>query len=381
MSKENTTNYKIKIANNLDDVSAYWPDGYHQETSQFSFMIFQTLPFLKAWSASYGKQLNAQVLLVEIYDQNDKPLLFIPFALFKKFGVLYLTFPDEGVADYNAPIIFHHQKQWSKQEAEDLLSSVISALPDFDILSLPKMPEFIDDEINPLFHLCKQDHKEQGHYMRLNSTWENIQKNLHRGKNTRQKQRQLQRLGVLKYVVAQNYAQAESILASLIKQKQHRFEQTYVPGFKEHPEKQIFFEEATKEFLKCGHLHLCALTLDDSIIATLWGLRQQHAYYGMMISYDAESWGKFSPGMVLHYYLLRDLYEQGVTKLDLGIGDEAWKTGLCAFSTKLRDHNAAYSLRGSIILQCIHFIEKARKTWLWRKIRPLKWVILRAIKR
>lgn len=381
MSAFKITQYIIKVFNNFEDASFLWPTGNEKKKEQPCHLIFQTLPFLKAWKASYGEKLKARILLVEIYNESAEPLLFIPLALFKKHGATYLSFPDEGVSDYNAPILFQIDKQWTAQEADGLLRSILSALPDFDILSFHKMPELVGEAVNPFFLLAKQEHKEYGHYMRLDSSWDMIEKHLHRGKNTRQKIRQLQRLGDLQYIAAQNHAQASLILDALIEQKQHRFEQTYVPGFNEHPEKQAFFERATNEFMLSGNLHLSALKLDGIIIATLWGLKQQHSYYGMMISFNAEDWGKYSPGMVLHYYLLRDLYDQGVTKLDLGIGNETWKTGLCNHSTPLRDHVAAHSVRGQFVLNCLNTLEAARNTWLWRKTRPLKWVILRSIKR
>lgn len=381
MHKEKNKIYKINIAHNFSTIHKLWPTGKQDESNVSSCLIFQSLPFLRAWQKSYGAKLNAQMIFVEIYDQNDQPLLFLPLARFKKYGAIYLSFPNQGVADYNAPIMFQSVKNWSAHEANNLLNQIITKLPPFDILDFSQMPQYIGENINPFFLLAQSAHPESGHYMQLAGSLEMIEKNLHRGKNTRQKQRQLQRLGTLKYQVAKDYNQACLYLSAMIEQKQKRFEQTHVPGFGEHPEKQDFFEKATREFLASGNLHLSALTLNDEIIATLWGVTQEQVYYGMMISFDHEKWGKYSPGMVLHYLLLRDLHKRGFLKLDLGIGDETWKTGLCEHSTILRDYIAAHSLRGRFTLFCLSMLKTARSTWLWRKVRPLKWIILRNIKR
>lgn len=381
MHKEKNKIYQINIAHDFNNINKLWPTGKQGESDVSSSLIFQSLPFLKAWQKSYGAKLNAQIFFVEIYDLDYQPLLFLPLARFKKYGAIYLSFPNQGVADYNAPIIFQSFKNWSMHEVSDLLNQIITKLPPFDILDFSQMPEYIGENINPFFLLAQSTHDESGHYMLLTDSLEMIEKNLHRGKNTRQKQRQLQRLGTLKYQVAEDYNQADLFLSAMIEQKQKRFEQTHVPGFGEHPEKQQFFEQATREFLASNNLHLSALTLNNEIIATLWGLTQKQIYYGMMISFNHGKWGKYSPGMVLHYLLLRDLHKQGFHRLDLGIGDETWKTGLCEHSTILRDYIAAHSLRGRFILSCLAILKAARATWLWQKIRPLKWIILRHFKR
>lgn len=372
--------FKIKVFSNPDQLSDLWPQGDRRDKVSVNSLIFQSRTFLQAWAKSYGNKPDCRMLLVEIYDAQGEPLIFLPLALRRQSGISTLTFTDHDVSDYNAPILFQDFNSWSKAQVLELLNALYAALPPIDIIDFQKMPQWVEGKQNPLFLIATQDHVENGHFSSLTQPWPQLEKSLHRIKNTKQRYRNLLRMGGFEFKIAQSHEERRDFIAALIAQKQRRFVETNVPGFQEHPEKQQFFEQATDYFGETQTLHLAALLMHGEIIATLWGLLDGKCYYGMMISYEADTWSKYSPGMVLHYLVMQDLHEKGFEILDLGVGDEAWKVNMCDGVRVLRNYRAPLTLKGRFALTAKLLLTGLRSTRLWQAIRPLKWKILRLFK-
>lgn len=369
--------YEIKILTHPDQLSDYWPQGVAGESSLAQSLIFQSRTFLQAWAKSYGARADCKMLFVEIYDSNGKPLIFLPLVMQKQHSVNIITFTDHDVCDYNAPILFQDFSAWSKEQVQTLIKDICNKLPPIDIINFQKMPQWIGNQLNPFFLITTQKHPESGHFSTLDQPWSQLEKKLHRIKNTKQRYRNLLRMGGFEFKIAHTNEERRAFIAALIAQKQRRFVETNVPGFHEHREKQQFFEYATDYFGQAQSLHLAALLMNGEIIATLWGLLDGKTYFGMMISHEAEHWSKYSPGMVLHYLVMQDLHKQDFTVLDLGVGDEAWKVNTCDGVRILKDYKTAITLKGHLALIAQSLLTGLRSTHVWKAIRPLKWKILR----
>ncbi|MFK4824386.1 GNAT family N-acetyltransferase [Paenochrobactrum sp. BZR 588] len=374
------TSCTIKILTHPDQLSNDWPQGIAGETSLAQSLIFQSKTFLAAWAKSYGARTDCKMLFVEVYDADNKPLIFLPFAMRQQHGINTLTFTDHDVCDYNAPVLFQDFTLWSKTQVQALLNMILAALPPVDVINLQKMPQWVGEQPNPLFLISNQTHAEAGHFSTLDQPWQKLEKSLHRIKNTKQRYRNLLRMGGFEFKIAETDDERHAFIAALIAQKQRRFVETNVPGFHEHPEKQQFFELATDDFGQAQTLHLAALLMNGEIIATLWGLLDGKTYFGMMISHEAEHWSKYSPGMVLHYLVMQNLHEQGFAVLDLGVGDEAWKVNMCDGVRLLHNYKAALTLKGRLTLMAKSLLTGLRSTRIWQAIRPLKWKLLRLVK-
>lgn len=372
--------YIIKIISAPEALSPLWPQGILNETNKAQSYIFQSKAFIRAWAKSYGARSDCQMLLVEIYKANNEPLLFLPLALSQQRGISTLTFTDHDVCDYNAPILFDDFSTWSKAQVLNLIKEICSKLPPVDIIDFQKMPQWVGNELNPLFLIASHSHAEAGHFSTLNQPWPQLEKSLHRIKNTKQRYRNLLRIGGFEFKIAESDEERRAFIAALIAQKQRRFVETNVPGFQEHPEKQQFFEQATDYFAQAKSLHLAALLMNGEIIATLWGLLDGKTYFGMMISNEAGHWSKYSPGMVLHYLVMQDLHKHGFDILDLGVGNEAWKVNMCDGVRVLHDYKTAHTLKGRLALSAQSLLTGLRSTRVWQAIRPLKWRLLRLVK-
>lgn len=371
-------NFTIDVHDRIDQVSAEWPPGGYDTEARCH--AFQTVTFLQTWQATYGVAYGAKLCLVEVRDASGRPVLMIPLMINRQRGSRVLAFTDYGVSDYNAPVLFPTSIVWTRRSAHALWQQIVARLPAVDLVLFDKMPEKVRDLANPLYLLSDEPNAESCHLTNLDQPVADIEKAVRGVRTFKRHFRGLQRLGTCEVVIAETPEQRKAILHTLLEQKQRRFEETHVPGFEQYPEKRDFFALGTETFAAIGALHLSALLVNGQILATTWGLTQGRHYYGLFLSFEAGEWGKYSPGRVLHHQLLLHLAERGYSCFDLGIGDEEWKVSVCDVHIPLKQFRKAQSLRGKLTLARMSMLERLRRTTLWQRVRPLKWIVLRRLR-
>ncbi|MGQ5717568.1 GNAT family N-acetyltransferase [Pseudochrobactrum asaccharolyticum] len=382
-----TINYDIRCFHTVAAVSSDWPVASKDAPSKLksdttpNYHIFQTTTFLKTWEKTYAPALKAELCLIEVRMKNGSPVVFLPFAVFPCKRTRILSFTDQGVADYSAPVLFDCGIEWNRTQVENLWQQILAVLPAFDFAELSNMPEKIGNLINPLFLLANTENQANSHANILTRSWDEIQQSLVRPKAIRRKLRHLHELGNCEFFIANTFQEQQQLLEFMLHEKQQRFIETHVPGFDQYPEKVHYFNEATKAFQTTGTLHISALKLNGESLACMWGLVSGPHYYGIMIASNLKKWAKYSPGHILHYLLLQHLKDEGYDCLDLGVGDEEWKVQNCDLVIPLRCITITATMRGKLYLYQKTAITYLRSTSFWQALRPLKWRFLRALQR
>lgn len=373
-----TSDFDIRVYKNTEQLSPDWPDA--DDKSDSAFFVFQAKSFLKAWEASYGRKPGVKLCLTEVRQRDGIPLLFLPLHISYLYRSRVLSFVDDGVSDYNGPIIFPAAAQLSRDAARRILEGVIAAVPPHDVIALCKMPEHVEGTANPLWQLTNLPSEASTHAISLKRPMEEIEQSIQGIRNIRKRDRALQKLDGFRFYVTQNEAERQSALQTMLRQKQRRFEETMVPGFDAHPEKRRFFEEATEQLARRDALHFSALAVGETILATMWSLVRNGHYCAMITTFEDGEWSKFSPGKVIILRLLHALKADGYTYFDLGYGDEPWKQGLRDQTLSLRDYIRPVTLQGRISLFLDRCLKWARATTLYQRLRPLKWQLLRKLR-
>ncbi len=142
-------NFDIRVFSSTEQLSANWPDA--NDRTGATFFVFQSKSFLKVWEATYGKKPGVQLCLTEVRKSDGTPLLFLPLFVTHIYGFRVLSFIDDGVSDYNAPIVFPAAAKLSHETAALILNAVTDAVPSHDTIALCKMPERIEGSANPLW--------------------------------------------------------------------------------------------------------------------------------------------------------------------------------------------------------------------------------------
>ncbi|MFQ0813849.1 cellulose biosynthesis protein CelD [Brucella anthropi] len=373
-----SSDFDIRVYGSTQQLSGDWPDADDRTGS--AFFVFQAKSFLKAWEASYGQKPGVKLCLTEVRQRDGTPLLFLPLSITRGCGSRMLSFIDDGVSDYNGPILFPAAAQLSRDMARRVLELVVAAVPSHDVIALCKMPKQIEGAANPLWSLTNLPSEASTHAISLTRPMEEIEQSLEGIKNIKKRERALQKLDGFRFHVTQTEAERQSVLQTMLRQKQRRFEETMVPGFDAHPEKRRFFEEATERLARCNALHFSTLAVGDTTLATMWSLVRNGHYCAMITTFEDGEWSRYSPGKVIILNLLHALAADGYRCFDLGYGDEPWKQGLRDRTIPLRDYIVPVTLRGRVSLLFSRSVERIRATPLYRKLRPLKWQLLRKLR-
>jgi len=373
-----TNDFDIRVYSSTEQLSTDWPDA--DDKADSAFFVFQARSFLKAWEASYGQKLGVQLCLSEVRQHDGTPLLFLPFAITRVYGSRVLSFIDEGMSDYNGPVVFPAAAQLSQNTVMRLLEAVVASVPPHDAIALRKMPERVETLANPLWQLTNLSSEASTHAISLTRPMEAIEQSIRSIRNIKKHSRALQQMEGFRFFVAHTEAERHAILEVMLRQKQRRFEETMVPGFDAHPEKQRFFEEATEQLARHNALHLSALAIGETILATMWSVVRNGHYCAMITTFENGKWSRFSPGKVLILRLLYALKTDGHMCFDLGFGDEPWKIGLRDQTTPLRDYVRPVTFQGRMSLILAHSLERIRAVSIYQKLRPLKWQLLRKLR-
>jgi CelD/BcsL family acetyltransferase involved in cellulose biosynthesis len=297
------------------------PEGAH---------VFQTRDYLETWAATIGAARGARLFFATASDVQG-PLFHLPLVIERRRGVRVLTFPDGGVADYNAPIVTPAGAALGVAAAREAWRLILQRLPPVDFVSLAKMPDSIAERANPLRHVASALDETAGHVVRLNGDWPHFAATrLHRSKDSRRKRRRLSELGDTRLVVARTTEDAAPLLAAMVAQKSRRYvARRGADGF-DRPGYRTYFSAMTERFLPHGAVHLSALMVGNAIAAAHWGLVMGGRFYCLMLSFDEQGpWAKYSPGRLLVEDMIAWCYQNGISAFDLGFGEAAWKDLLC----------------------------------------------------
>lgn len=361
------------------ELPASWPSA--SAPGEAICYIFQTREFLEAWIASFGARRRYSQFYVEVQDDLGRLAMLLPLVIETRRGVRTLTFIDQGHADYNAPVVFPQAATDLAGSALQLWERIVSLLPAFDVVRLEKMPERILGVPNPLYGLAREANGQSCHGNDLTGALADIERVLRSPKELRSKQKALEKIAPVRFVIADDADTRGRVLEALIVQKQRRFEQTRVPGFAENPDALRFLRRATDAFAKSGNLFMCALMVGDEVAAVQWGLVQGRMLYALMTSFADGPWTKFSCGRILNYRLLQWLKAEGFTYFDQGFGDEIYKLQNSDTTVPLYRLVNGRTRLGLHYLRLQALGKRLQASPQWEALRQFKWVVLRGMRR
>ena len=371
--------FAVRVHADVSALPPCWPRS--GRTSDARAHVFQTAEFLKAWLETFGRASRAQACFVEVRDADGALAMLAPLVITREAGARTLTFVDGGSADYNAPILFETPWHWTPRNAAEAWRAIKTALPRFDVALFDKMPAEVGGVVNPFHLLATGENPESCHATDLRKPWPEVEKRqVFYGKRMR-RIASLAETTPVEMEIATDKPARDRILAALIAQKQRRFEETRVPGFDAQPEKREFYERATEAMAEAGALHLSALSFGGEIVAAQWSLVHDKRYYALVGSFDPSVYGRYSPGKVLYLMLIKHLHENGFAFADLGVGDEDYKRDHCDVTIRLTVMTEAQSAAGRLFLARIDGMKRLRASALWQRLRPLKWIVLRKLRR
>lgn len=154
--------------------------------------------------------------------------------------------------------------------------------------------------------------------------------------NIRRKTRALERSGTLEFLVLTDLAEVETALRYLSEIERGSWKETAGSSITARPWEMDFYRILTPLAAEQRWLRIYVLLLNGDPVSYDYGLLYRNRYFMLKTSY-VEELSKYSPGLVLRWKVLEDLYGQGVHEHDF-LGDaDAYKL---AWTERVRGHAA-----------------------------------------
>ena len=293
----------------------------------------------------------------------DGTLLFIlPLAVQRRNTIRQLTFLGSDLCDYNAPLLHRRFGALIDDAAFAALWRRITGLLradrrfGFDVVDLPKMPERVGEQRNPLLVLGSKPNPSGAYLTALGGTWDDFyarKRSPATRKKERKQLRQLGEFGEIRFVDRLDGEERAKTLDLLFEQKARSFARMGVRNIFVRPGYQDLFRAFATEPQSRHLVHLSRLEVGDTVAAASIGFTACDCYYLVLSSYDGGAMARFGPGRTHLHELLRFAIGGDFRCFDFTIGDELYKRDWSDARLVLQDHLSAASWRGRVVVSLI----------------------------
>jgi CelD/BcsL family acetyltransferase involved in cellulose biosynthesis len=342
----NPADLRITVCERFEEIESRWRN-FEAEADCFAFQRFA---WLATWQRCVGATEGIAPVLVWVEDEAGRPLMLLPLGLKRRRGIARLIWLGGPLSDYLAPLLSPDWEQRLSREGFLALWRAIECLlPPFDALCLERQPEYIQGKPNPMLWLGAWRHPSSAHVATLSGNFEAFLRDRHGAGwlgAERRKERRLANAGRLAFVVADG-SNAAPLLEAMIVQKSAHYRALGVKDLFAGAHRD-FVRTLTDEQIETGFVRLFALTLDDRVIASHWGLVDRDRFYYMLPAYQRGEIMRYSPGRLLLRHMLRWSMERGLRFYDFTVGDEPYKREWSDRELRLFDRYAGRTPRGRL---------------------------------
>lgn len=310
---------------------------------------FQTRAWLEPWYEIVAPHFGAAALFVRVRERSSgRPVMLLPLVKRRDAGLTLVEFADLGVSDYHAPLFAPPMGDLGAQ-GPALWSKIQAALRPADLFRLEKVPATVGGARNPLQDVARR---------RMNfSSWDVVLPGDRAAfdaalpdrsflRELARKGRRLAGRGQARFAEATTPGDLRRAFEALCAQRAARFAELGRDNILQAQPFRDFYERVALA-PQDRVARLFTLSVDDEIVATVFGLARKGRFCMIMSTIGDARWKSASPGNVAMGRLVSRLIEEGGGVLDFTIGDEAYKRSFGAAQRPLDAGVLSLSWRGS----------------------------------
>jgi CelD/BcsL family acetyltransferase involved in cellulose biosynthesis len=350
----------IDILHDLGEAETIWRG---LENQQHFSTPYQRFDFLEAWQRHVGERESALPFIVIAYDVERRPLLLLPLALRRRWGVRTACFIGGKHATFNMALWDRNFAAGATARDLDGLISAIRERSGADVLALVQQPLRWRDLPNPMALLPNQPSVNDCPLMTIvpdEPPTARISSSFRR--RLKGKERKLQGLPGYRYGVAASDAEIKRLLDWFFLTKPRRMAEQKLPNVFADPGVEEFIRSACMTPLASGGrvIDIHALECDDEVIAIFAGVADGHRFSMMFNTYTMSDNSRYSPGLILMRSIVDYYAERGYRALDLGIGSDDYKRLFCKSDEPIFDSFIPLSPRGKVAASAVSGINRAK---------------------
>jgi len=324
--------------------------------------VFQSFDWLSTWHETIGTAENVKPCIVHVVDRRGKTVMLWPLGTRRLNGLSFLNFLGGVVTDYHAPLIARDFAGFIDPAAvAALLARFVAAVPRVDVVAFDRMPASLGTS-NPLSRLPGARHVWSAHLAHLPPSFEEFKKT-RSGKlfsDSARRWRRLSEFGEPQIVLTPSREAQDAILEALSRQKSRRWREAGAQDLFALPGYFAFYRTLVEKFTASGLVHLSAITVGGTIVATHLGAVHRGRFYYLMPSYEAGEWGRYAVGRLLMQALVKWSIEAGLHVFDFTVGDEPFKAQWADLSVPLYDYQRGVTIAGGLFSFCMEAGERIR---------------------
>jgi len=325
---------------------------------------FHSAAWLRAWYEVFAPGTSSgsglEPLFVTVRHRADsreqRDALLLPLVSRRQAGLRVVKFADQGVVDYNAPVVARdwHGGHAPERAAPALWAAVRQALRGYDLFQVHKLlPRLLDEAgnmPNPLaLALTGRPCQMFGNQFAVRGDWQAWRNSLdrHTRKEIERSWRVFQRSDTARFERVTDVQEALVLFETLERQQSARLAERTPNYAGDTPRFKAFYRKALAAGVEGGSVVLTVLRDGEHVVSALFGLANGERYIGLRQSINAaDTWRPCSPGRLLDEQTARHMHEQGLLYFDFGIGDYFHKQALKMQMIPLLDVCQALSWRG-----------------------------------
>lgn len=344
---------------------------------------YQSYDWIDLWHRHVSGPRGEEPIIAVGSDAAGAPLFVWPLVMRRLGPLCVASFFGGKHATLNMPL-------WRRDHAGYIDAAMLRAAiaeigrqrPTLDLILLHSQPAAWNGVPNPFMTLPHQRASEDNFVLEIASSAERIIDTQISGtmrSRLRNKERKLAKLKGYRYRRAATAQDVERQLAAFFMQKARKLRTIGVQDVFAEPGIEDFIRAACLFGLDSGkpQIELHALETDDDMLALFSGIHDGWRFTSMFNSHTTSDHNRFSPGLILLQYLIRDCAGRGFSSFDIGPGKARYKTFFCKTLEPIYDSILPVSARGRLAAPAIRATRWGKSTI---KRNPVLWRIAHAIR-
>lgn len=328
---------------------------------------YQSAAWVGAWLRAVSPRIGETPFLVGLFDAEGEPLALLPLAT-RRLGPLKLAVPIGGThANFHFGLFRHDSLRGLPPSQLSAALDLAARRVGVDAYLLHQQARRWSGGANPLALLGGIPCVERGRRTALQpdgKAWLAANLSGSRRRMIRKKERWLSESGEWRFVEARSEADVDRMIDAYQAQKAQWFCRRGIRNVFADPGIDAFLRDAAKTGLVGGHpgIAIHGLEVAGEFAAVIGAATDRDRFCLMFTSADIDRFGRSSPGELLLIHLIEESCARGMTTLDLGVGEDAYKEHYCSEDEPLFDLAIPVTWRGRV----------AARAWIAQR-RALAW--------
>lgn len=331
----------------LDRVQAEW-----RAFERFAAgTVYQSYDWVSNWHSAIGLRQGVTPYIVLARAPDGRVLFLLPLGILSARGLRSLVWLGGKQADVKGGLFAPEFLAGLKDQVwKTLWHRLCDQMPDVDVIHLADQPSEIGGHRNPFAALATHVMADRIHATRLGSDWKKFYAEKRSG-SARRRDRQLAKkfdgMGKTRLEIVHSADAIVTLAQKLFAQKSESLGAMGISDPFAAPEVCGFYNRLARLGVPRGCVHVSALTLDNVPVSIAWGYVFSGCYYYVIPTYDPKLY-LLSPGRVHLTELFRWCVENGLRRVDMGVGDQPYKFDWCDEHLALFSVIAGRSLKGRL---------------------------------